>query len=127
MLVRDAVDGTDIDQVLLVREVERRIRRDGGEFLRLTLGDRTGHVVAMVWDDVREVAARARVGDAVRVVGRIVMHPRYGAMLNLRTLRGADHGSYAPEDLSDGPARAAERMEADLRRLISTVHEPHLR
>jgi hypothetical protein len=40
MLLRDATDGTDLDQVLLVREVERRPRRDGSEFLCPTLGDR---------------------------------------------------------------------------------------
>ena len=56
MLIRDAVDGTDLDQVLMVREAERRAKRDGGEYLRLTLGDRSGAVVAMVWDDVTEVA-----------------------------------------------------------------------
>ena len=56
MLIRECVDGTDLDQVLLVREVERRSRRDGGEFLRLTLGDRSGQVVAMVWDGVPDVA-----------------------------------------------------------------------
>jgi 3'-5' exoribonuclease len=113
--------------VLLVREVERRIRRDGGEFLRLTLGDRSGQVVAMVWDDVREVVARARVGAAVRVIGRYVSHPRFGAQLNLRALREAEPGSYSADDLSDGPARAPAQMEADLRQLIATVHEPHLR
>jgi len=127
MLIRDAIDGTDIDQVLLVREAERRIRRDGGEFLRLTLGDRSGQVVAMVWDEVREVAGRARVGEAVRVIGRYVVHPRYGAQLNLRALREAEPGSYAPEDLSDGPTRAVTQMEADVRALIETVREPSLR
>ena len=126
MLISDAIDGSDVDQVLLVGEVERRIRRDGGEFLRLTLGDRSGQVIAMVWDDVREVAARAHVGAAVRVIGRYFVHPRYGALVNLRELREAEPGSYAPEDLSDGPARAPAQMEADLRQLVATVHEPHL-
>jgi 3'-5' exoribonuclease len=31
------------------------------------------------------------------------------------------------EDLLDGPARAADQMEADLRALLSTVQNPHLR
>ncbi len=126
MLIREATDGTDIDQVLLVREVERRVRRDGGEFLRITLGDRSGQVVAMVWDDVREVAALARVGAPVRVVGRYVVHPRYGAQLNLRAVCEAEEGTYVLDDLSGGPARAAAQMEADLRQLIATVRQPHL-
>jgi 3'-5' exoribonuclease len=126
MLIREVTDGSDVDQVLLVRDVERRSRRDGGEFLRLTLGDRSGQVVAMVWDDVGEVATLARVGTALRVIGRYVVHPRYGAQLTLRGLRMAEPGSYALEELSDGPARSAVRMEADLRQLIATVRQPHL-
>jgi 3'-5' exoribonuclease len=126
MLIREATDGIDLDQVLLVREVERRVRRDGAEFLRLTLADRSGHVVAMVWDDVHEIAALARVGTPVRVIGRYVVHPRYGAQLNLRALREAAPGSYTLEDLSDGPARDATQLEADLRQLVATVRTPHL-
>src|SRR3954452_22877738 len=55
MLVRDFQDGHEVDQVLLVRGAEARSKRDGGEYLRLTLADRTGSVVAMVWDDVERL------------------------------------------------------------------------
>jgi 3'-5' exoribonuclease len=33
----------------------------------------------------------------------------------------------APETLPDGPSRPAEQMEADLRELVATVQNPHLR
>ncbi|HEY1776727.1 MAG TPA: HD domain-containing protein [Solirubrobacteraceae bacterium] len=127
MLLRDAVDGTDLDQVLLVREVERRSRRDGGEFLRLTLADRSAHVVAMVWEDVGEVIASIAAGVPVHVVGRYVVHPRYGAQVNLRALRAPDPESYDPGELFDGPVRAPEQLEGDLRQLIATVQRPALR
>jgi 3'-5' exoribonuclease len=127
MLIRDAVDGTDLDQVLMVREVERRAKRDGGEYLRLKLGDRSGAVAAMVWDDVTELAPIVGAGRPVRVSGRYVVHPRYGPQLNLRTLRQAEPGTYDLEELLDGPQRSAEQMEADLRELIATVRRPHLR
>jgi 3'-5' exoribonuclease len=127
MLIREVTDGTDVDQVLLVREIDRRLKRDGGEFLRLTLGDRSGQVVAMVWDGVREVAPLVATGRPVRVIGRYVVHPRYGAQLNLRALRPAEAGTYTLEDLLDGPLRDAEHMEAELRELIATIQQPHLR
>jgi len=127
MMLRDAVDGTDLDQVLLVREVERRSRRDGAEFLRLTLGDRSGQVVAMVWEEVGEVSATVGAGTPVHVVGRYVVHPRYGAQVNLRALRAPEPESYDPGELFDGPVRAAEQLEGDLRQLIATVQRPALR
>jgi len=127
MLIRDAVDGTDLDQVLLVREVERRSRRDGGEFLRVTLGDRSGQVVAMVWDDLADVAGLLAAGQPVHVLGRYVVHPRYGAQVNLRGVRAPEPGSYDPGELFDGPLRAPEQLETDLRQLIATVQRPALR
>jgi 3'-5' exoribonuclease len=127
MLVNEFSDGTEIDQVLLVREAERRQRRDGGEYLRLQLGDRTGAVVAMVWEELAGIAELARTGAAVHVRGRYTVHPRFGPQINLRGLAEAVPGSYAPEDLLDGPARGAEQMEEEVRELLATIQEPHLR
>jgi 3'-5' exoribonuclease len=127
MLVREFEDGFDIDQVLLVRSADARSKRDGGEYLRLTLGDRTGAVVAMVWDDVERLRALCPAGAPVRVAGRYRVHPRYGPQLELRSVRDAEPGTFSLAELCDGPPRAAELMESDLRQLVATIQEPHLR
>jgi 3'-5' exoribonuclease len=127
MLLNELSDGMEIDQVLLVREADRRQRRDGGDYLRLQLGDRTGAVVCMVWEELVEVEELALAGTPVRVRGRYTVHPRFGPQINLRGLEQAAPGSYSPEDLNDGPARAVEQMEAEVRELVETIQEPHLR
>jgi 3'-5' exoribonuclease len=130
VFVNELQDGAEIDQVLLVREAERRQRRDGsGEYLRLALGDRTGAVVSMVWEEssLGEIEGLARAGEAVRVRGRYTVHPRFGPQINLRGLEAPAPGSYAPEDLRDGPAHSVEQLEAQLRELLATVRRPHLR
>jgi 3'-5' exoribonuclease len=127
MFVRELTDGQEIDQVLVVRERERRARRDGREFLRLVLGDRTGIVTAMIWADVAEHAGCCDAGACVRVTGRYGVHPRHGAELTVSALRPAEDHEYALDDLLDGPPRDADRMEADLRELVATVQDPHLR
>ncbi len=38
VLINELADGMELDQVLLVRQLERRPRRDGGDYLRLLLG-----------------------------------------------------------------------------------------
>jgi 3'-5' exoribonuclease len=127
MFVRELTDGQEIDQVLLVREGERRSRRDGREFLRLVLGDRTGTVTAMVWEDVAERAGCCDAGARVRVTGRFGVHPDHGAELTVSALRPAEDHEFELDDLLDGPPRDAVRMEADLRELVATVQDPHLR
>ena len=80
----------EIDQVLLVREAERRQRRDGGEYLRLQLGDRTGAVACMVWEELAEVERarpRRRAGARAR--------PLHGAPA-LRRRRSTCAGSSRP-------------------------------
>jgi 3'-5' exoribonuclease len=125
--VSEFTDGTEIDQVLLVRDVERRTRRDGGDYLRLQLGDRTGAVSAMVWEEIGPAAELAKQGEPVHVQGRYTRHQRFGPQINLRGLSIPVEGTYALEDLLDGPARGVEQMEGDLRELMATVQEPHLR
>jgi 3'-5' exoribonuclease len=127
VFVSELTDGVEIDQVLLVRESERRQRRDGGEYLRLQLGDRSGSVACVVWEELSEAELLARAGAPVRVSGRYVVHPRFGPQINLRELGEATPGSFDAAELLDGPARAVEQMEAEVRELVRTIQEPHLR
>ena len=127
MLLNELTDGMEIDQVLLVRETERRQRRDGGEYLRLALGDRTGTVACMVWDALEEAEELAAVGTPVQVGGRYTVHPRFGPQINLRTLEAAAPGSFDLKELLDGPARELEQMEGEVRELLATIQEPNLR
>jgi 3'-5' exoribonuclease len=125
--VNELTDGMEIDQVLLVRGLERRPRRDGGDYLRLLLGDRTGAVPTMVWDDLQQTESLARAGEPVHVRGRYTVHPRFGPQINLRALAPAEPGSFAAADLVAGPLREVTQMERDLRELILTIQDSHLR
>src|ERR1700684_4053729 len=117
MLLNELTDGAEIDQVLLGREAERRQRRDGGEYMRLQLGDRTGAVACMVWEELSEVEELARAGAPVRVRGRYNVHPRFAPQINLRGLQVPEPGSFDVKDLLDGPAREVEQMEREVREL----------
>ncbi|MGI8559657.1 MAG: 3'-5' exoribonuclease YhaM family protein [Solirubrobacteraceae bacterium] len=126
MQIKQWTEGESIDCVLLVRDVETRRKSDGGEFLRVTFGDRSGQIPAMIWDDVVELGELLRVGSPVRVRGRYEKHARYGPQLKLAGAALAEPGSFAPDALLDGPPRAAAQMESDLRELLGTIQNPHL-
>jgi 3'-5' exoribonuclease len=127
MFVRELQDGAEVDGVLVVREAELRAKRDGGQYLRLVLGDRSGSVPANVWEDVAPAAQVATVGAAVRVRGRLQVSARYGTELRLGGLCAAEPGSFDESTLLDGPPRSAAQMEADLRELLATVQDRDLR
>jgi 3'-5' exoribonuclease len=127
VFVRDLSDGSDVDRVLLVRRVERRERRDGPEYLRVALADRTGAVRAMVWEEVAVYAELLREGEPILVRGRYAVHPTYGPEIKLRELSSPAPGSYDPDDLLATASRPPEQMERDLRALLATIHNEHLR
>jgi 3'-5' exoribonuclease len=118
MVVRELIDGQELDLVLLVRELR------GGKQLRLVLGDRSGTVTAVV-PDGDGVAYEH--GAAVRVQGRYTVHPDRGPEIALSAVRAARAEEVDYEALLDGPPRDAAQMEADLRDLIATVQNAHLR
>jgi 3'-5' exoribonuclease len=127
MLVRDLRDGQEADLVLLVRAAELVRERDSGTFLRLTLGDRSGQVVAIARDDAAALEPHCPPGRAVRVSGRFEQHARFGPQLVVTAIAEPAPDSVLPADLVDGPPRSAQQMEADLRELLATIQEPHLR
>jgi 3'-5' exoribonuclease len=127
MLIRDLTDGDDLEQVLLVREVESRLKRDGNEYLRVTFADRSGQLAALVWDAIADVKPLLTAGQPVSVGGRYSVHPRYGPQLNLRSLRPAEPGSFEIEDLLSGSPREVAKMESELRELVATIQNPHIR
>jgi 3'-5' exoribonuclease len=127
MQVREFADGIEVAQALLVREVEVRGRRDGGEYLKLTLGDRTGSVPAVIWDGVAQARELCVAGAIVFVTGRYGVHARYGPQLSVQSLRPARDGEFVRDELLDGPARSLAQLEGDLRELLRTIQNSHLR
>ncbi len=113
--------------VLLLRGVDVRRRREGEEYLKLTLGNRSGVLPAVVLDDVAAARAVCRAGEVVHVAGVFSVHPTHGGRLVVDAVRRALPDEYDPETLRDGPTRPAAQMEADLRELIATVQDFHLR
>jgi 3'-5' exoribonuclease len=127
MLVNQLTDGQDVDLVLLVRDREVRTSREGEEYLKLSLGDRTGAVSALIRDGVPEVRDICAAGAAIRVQGSYSVNSRYGPQLAIRRLRAAHSDEVDLDRLCDGPPRSAEQMETDLRAIIATIQNPHLR
>jgi 3'-5' exoribonuclease len=125
--VRDLEDGQPVDCVFLVRERSLRKKRNGDDFLRLTLGDCTGSLPAVRWEEATECHAIAEPGEAVRVNGRYGVDARYGPQLTVEALVRAAPDEYELTDLVEGPIMPLEQMEGDLARLIETVRNPHLR
>jgi 3'-5' exoribonuclease len=126
ILLRELSDGDEVCGAFVVRERERRQKRNGEHYLRIVLADRTGTVPAVAWEGVAECFEVCAPGSVVLVSGSFSIHPQFGRQIKLAAVRPAGPGEYAAEQLAEGPARAMDLLEADLRELIATVQSPAL-
>src|SRR5690606_21501011 len=54
VFVRDLAEGDRVEGAFVVRERSRLSRRNGEDYLKLLVADRTGAVEAVVWEEVDE-------------------------------------------------------------------------
>ncbi len=122
----DLVEGQLVKGVYAVRERELRRKRNGEPWLRLMVGDSSGAVEAIAWDDSEARYALAAPGAAVFVAGVYEVSDRWGSKIKLTELREATPEEYRPEDLAVESEVSFDRLEADLRSLLETVQNPQL-
>ncbi|MGH2957736.1 MAG: 3'-5' exoribonuclease YhaM family protein [Solirubrobacterales bacterium] len=123
----ELADGEAISAVFVVRERELRQKRNGEDFLRVVLGDRSGTVPAIAWEDVAECFDSCAPGAIVVVAGRFSVHPQFGKQIKLGSVRPAQPHEYERDELVEGPPKPIGTLEEELRDLLETIQEPSLR
>jgi 3'-5' exoribonuclease len=121
--LRDLPDGSTVDRVLLVRDVQHCTTRTGSEYLRLVVGDRSAHLPGVMW----EPSAEADSGPVLRVVGRVTQHPRYGRQVIVSELRASDPDEADLRLLLPGPAEPLGDLARRLDGTIESVEDAWLR
>lgn len=118
--------GIDVEESYVVRSKDLRQRRGGGPYLALTLGDRTGEVAALVWENVDTLGKVLEVGSPVVVTGQV---QRYNQRLQVVVRRAVrvpadqvDESLYVRSSTVD-PDILWQRLEG----LVEEVDNPHLR
>jgi len=122
--VRDLAPGHLVDSTFAVLRKDLRRARTGTPFLSLELGDRTGRVRAVCFDDVALLDGRFAEGDTVRVLGAVEEY-RGRVQVVVRSVERVEDGDpllYVP-----GARRDTEDLEGFLEFLIAEVHDSTLR
>jgi 3'-5' exoribonuclease len=125
--LREMVDGQEVEGAFVVRERELRQKKNGEDWLRLVVGDRSGNVPAVAWDGVAASFEAAEPGSVIVLRGRFSVHPQFGKQIKLESIRAARPDEWEPGALAETPRASVEQLEAELRELIATVQNPALR
>lgn len=126
--VRDLRPGSRVLSFFLVRHKRLEPFRDRtrGEFLTLTLADRSGEILARVWEDAPEVAQTFEPGQVVKVMGEVEEYLDRWQVI-VEKIRPAQEDEYDPADFLPATERQVDQMLEEVRAAVEEIGNPHLR
>ena len=99
--------------------------RTKGEFLTLTLGDRTGQVLARVWEGAPELAETFEEGDIVKAAGDVEEYLGRTQLI-VAKLRRAQDNEYDLADFLPATEKNIEEMLGFVQTAAENIADPHL-
>ncbi|MEO0109065.1 MAG: OB-fold nucleic acid binding domain-containing protein [candidate division WOR-3 bacterium] len=124
--VKDLKVKTAVSDIFYLSTREVKDRRDGGQFLRLELSDKTGTIAAVMWDNIAVVLDSVNPGTFVRANG-VVGEYQGRLQMTVALLQPVNEREVSPGDFLAVSQYPIEEMYAELRGYFEEVTDPHLR
>ncbi|HVX66413.1 MAG TPA: HD domain-containing protein, partial [Bryobacteraceae bacterium] len=110
----------------LVQAKEIRQKKSGEPYLSLVLGDRSGDLDAKMWDNVAEIMETFDRDDFVKVRGVLQIYNNR-PQFTIHKLQRIDDSAVDLADFFPASTRDPREMFAELRAVVSSLSNPHLR
>jgi 3'-5' exoribonuclease len=105
-----------------VTSKQLRSRKDGGQYLAVTLGDRTGQIESRMWENFADVAAGFEQGDVVKVRAEVCrFNGRF--QLNLEKLRPATADEWELADFVPQTRKNVDELWSALVRCVDSFSD----
>ena len=126
--VEDAArfDNATVTTYFVLTSMQVRDKKLGGQYLALTVSDKTGSLEARMWDDVTEAIATCDEGCYVKVQGDISKY-QGKFQITLKKLRLAAESEIDPKDFQPSTKFDVEQMWGELRGYVSEFKKSELR
>ncbi|MGI8913427.1 MAG: 3'-5' exoribonuclease YhaM family protein [Chloroflexota bacterium] len=125
--VTDLTDGQEFSAPFQVRSRQQRTHRSrSGSFMTLVLGDRTGEVNAVAWEDADRFYPFTREGSIVHVRGRCQLY-NGDVQVVVEHVSPTSHNDYQLADFLPSSPRDAATMGREFRAEVNSVRHRGLR
>jgi 3'-5' exoribonuclease len=126
--VEDAArfENAAVTTYFVLTSLQVREKKQGGQYLALSVSDRTGSLEARMWDDVAEAIASCSEGCYVKVQGEISKY-QGKFQITLKKLRLAAESEIAPADFQPSTKFDVDEMWAELRGYVDAFKNAELR
>jgi 3'-5' exoribonuclease len=119
-------DNEFVTSYFAISSLQVRERKQGGQYLALTLSDKTGSLEARMWDEFAEALATCTEGCYVKAQGQISKY-QGKFQITLQKLRFAAESEIDPADYLPATRFDIDAMWEELRGYVSAFQNPDLR
>jgi len=124
IFVRDFKVGNRIADFFVLRKKELK-EYDGQKFLKLELGDKSGRVDAVMWDDAEKFYPRAEVGNIIQVKGSVTTY-KDSMQIKLESFKKAE-GKIELSDFLPTSEKDVEELFSKLKEIAFSVENRYLK
>lgn len=112
--------GEKLDDIFILSEKSMSQKKDGNNFLNITLGDKTGRIKGVIWDDVDQISQKTSQGDFVHVHGTV---SKYKGVLQavVKGMEPVSPEDVEPADYLPATDRNIETMFERLLQVAATI------
>ncbi len=124
--ITDINAGDVVDDIFVLAEKILSQKRDGNNFLNVTLSDKTGTLKGVVWDNVDQIAAHVTSGDFVSIRGTV---GEYKGTLQLvvKAMAVCAQEAVDPSDFLPATSRDIDGMFQRLVTITGSLTTPYLK
>ncbi len=117
--------GDTVNDVFVLAEKVRGVKRDGEAYLSLTIADKTGRIKGVAWDNADALSAMCAAGDFVRIQGSVSEY-KGSPQVVVKRIEKVSAG-IEPADFLPATTRNTEQMFGRLRSITQTLRTESLR
>ncbi len=124
--VKALQDKDAVDILLLVKDKNVAVGKNGRPFMVLSLGDATGGIEGRLWDRVEELSKEFEVGDVLRIKGQIQLFQNRKQLI-IHRLERIEASTVNMEDFIPQSSKNVNDMMTELTQMVRTMKNDHLR
>ncbi len=118
--------GDEVEDIFVLAEKALLQKKDGANYLSLTLSDKTGQIKGLVWDNVDEICAAAVSGNFVKICAKVSEY-RDALQVVVKKMTVCDADSVDPSDYLPATGLDVDDLFDRLVKRTETLRNEHLK
>ena len=118
--------GTTIDEIFLVQNKDLRTTKNGSLYIQAQLSDRTGMIDARMWDASTPFFESLGNDTFLRIKGRTEIYQNK-IQLIIKHISKTNQEDIKLEDYLPGTEQDVSEMFSELKQIVSSIKQPHLK